>query len=148
MAGHTRRVVLLGAAAATLSGCSLLSRDQVAVVDETPVLQPVLDFAADQIARLTAAVDGGAPNDATLVMLRDNHLAHAGELARIIGVDVPEGSADVDGDLLPTLNRLEAEGTQQATDACLETTPEFAVLLGEIAACRASHSDVLGAIGG
>jgi len=140
--------VLLGAAAVTLSSCSLISRDQVVVVDETPALQPILEFAADQIAKLTAVIDGGSNHEPTLAMVRDNHQAHAEELARILGVDIPAGSDELEGDALAALNQREAEGAEEATTACVEASPQFAVLLGEIAACRASHSDVLGVIGG
>ena|GEM_PF-5375765 len=140
--------MLLGAAAVTLSSCSLISRDQVVVVDETPALQPILEFAADQIAKLTAVIDGGSNHEPTLAMVRDNHQAHAEELARILGVDIPAGSDELEGDALAALNQREAEGAEEATTACVEASPQFAVLLGEIAACRASHSDVLGVIGG
>lgn len=118
------------------------------VVDETPALQPILEFAADQIAKLTAVIDGGSNHEPTLAMVRDNHQAHAEELARILGVDIPAGSDELEGDALAALNQREAEGAEEATTACVEASPQFAVLLGEIAACRASHSDVLGVIGG
>lgn len=150
MAGHTRRAVLLSAATATLGGCALLHREPVPIVDETPVLRSVLDSAVNQSAGLQTALDSGAPATATLEMVRDDHLAHVAELSRILGLD-PESvdTTTTDGeDTLQALLNSETEAYEQAVTACIDAPPQYAVLLGEIAACRASHVDVLEVVGG
>ncbi|GAA4900424.1 hypothetical protein LX16_0575 [Stackebrandtia albiflava] len=144
LSGHTRRAVLWGAGIATLSGCGLVRTDSTPIIDNTGALLPVLRTAADQMAGLQAAIDAGAGHEATLEMLRDDHAAHAEALAKLVGTDPPAGDAVVGDPVVGTLIEQEQAGYDQALEACVAALPEYVVLLGEIAACRASHVDVLG----
>ncbi|GAB3647299.1 hypothetical protein GCM10028833_10980 [Glycomyces tarimensis] len=73
-----------------------------------------------------------------------DHLAHVETLERlllpnVIG-DEGEGAAIAD---VAALAEAEAEGSREAGESCLATVTDYAVLLGEIAACRAAHAAVL-----
>jgi hypothetical protein len=41
------------------------------------------------------------------------------------------------------LAEAESIGSREAADSCLSTDSDYAVLLGEISACRAAHAAVL-----
>ena len=117
------------------------------ITDAPSPLRPLLDFAVDQIARLST-VEVGGQAEPVLDMLLHNHGVHAAELARLIGVAVPEGDATVDADPVAELLELEKDGMEQAVEACVAADATYATLLGEIAACRATHADALEAVHG
>ncbi|HIW63443.1 MAG TPA: hypothetical protein H9881_13370 [Candidatus Stackebrandtia excrementipullorum] len=146
--GHTRRGLFVAAAAVALSGCTASRPQSSPPVDDTPPLRPLLDFASGQVAKLDTAAEQGSLDPATVQMLRDNHAAHAAELARIFGIHVPEGDGALDGDPWEELLRLETEGARQAAEACVAAGPVYATILGEIAACRSAHADALEVLGG
>lgn len=149
----TRRTVLgravAGAlAAGALSGCSWISPEPepphrwLGLLTETRAL----------LARYQAALDAHPGLAERLTPLRDNHRAHLKELARLIG---PQASASPSPKASPVaapedeqaaLRELRtAERDAQATAAalCLKAKPAEAGLLGSIAACRATHREVL-----
>jgi hypothetical protein len=135
--------VLLGTVAVALTGCGLRSEPTM-IVDHTGILRPILQTAADQAAGYQAAVDSGSGHTETLEMLRANHSEHVTTLAKLTGVSAPEGTAaDLGDDPLATLLAAERDAAGQAGTACVETILDYAVVLGEIAACRAAHVDVL-----
>lgn len=140
--GHRRREFLLAGLAVVLStsACSLVP-GQSGDLDTTEVLRPVLKTARD-LARAYDAAAAASNGKAALEMLRDNHSAHAEALAELLG-ESTKADAIEDGWSVDRLRKAEAKAVEQAVDACVGAPSDYAVLLGEIAACRASHRDVL-----
>ncbi|MEH0973728.1 hypothetical protein V6U77_21625, partial [Micromonospora sp. CPCC 205546] len=97
--GHSRRKMLragallaFGGAAAPLTGCGLLDRDD----DPTPGPDPLTPL-LDEALRLAAGHRDAAAAHPTLAGLlapiAEAHRAHAAELARLVGVPLPSTSA-------------------------------------------------------
>jgi hypothetical protein len=138
-------VLLGGVSMLALSGCDLIA-DQHAPINTTDALEPVLASARRMLPSYDAAIEARPDADATLTMLRDNHLAHVETLAKITGQSGKPAEDTVEGlseDPVGALHTAESDGFDEAMAACVAATVEFAVLLGEIAACRATHADVL-----
>jgi hypothetical protein len=83
-----------------------------------------------------------------------DHRAHLDAVRRAMGVPNPSGSpsAAASGSVTPepdqdsartALRTAEQTGQSDATAACLAAVAEYAPLLGSIAACRATHVEVL-----
>jgi hypothetical protein len=163
--GPSRRAVLRAGVGAALvglagSGCDLLSGDPEPPPRPDPLV-PLLAGTAELIVRYDAALAAHAELAATLTPVREAHVAHAGELARLIGTPTPGGASasagapggsagptggSAPGDAQGTLAALRAaeQGARRAAaDACLAADAQRAALLGSIAAARASHVEVL-----
>jgi hypothetical protein len=154
--GCSRRTVLragaLAAVAVTpLTGCELLDRQS----DAPPAdpVAPLVASAQDLAARYDTAILAHPPLADRLRPVADAHRAHAAELARVAGITPSPAStapstsgpaAAVDErSVLAELRAAEQEGREAARQACLAAPADRAVLLGSIAAARASHLEVL-----
>lgn len=138
-------------AVASMSGCSMLGKQEAPVISTGP-LEPVLKEAKSLLASYETVIAEKADLADALSGLRDDHSAHVETLAKILGQDA-KGKADpIDGDLagdaVASLRDAESSAYDSALEACVNTTAEYSVLLGEITACRASHVDALGALDG
>ncbi len=87
---------------------------------------------------------------ARLTSLRDNHRAHATALARLLILPsagpTPPPSADVPAEgnaVFAALLAAEKTAAKEAADAALTAPGWIAGLIGSIAACRATHVEVL-----
>jgi hypothetical protein len=100
---------------------------------------------------------GGYPDlGARLEPLLANHRAHLDALRNAMGLPSPSASpsaataspsASVAADqagALAALRTVEQAARTEAATACLAARAEYAPLLGSIAACRATHAEVLG----
>ncbi|WP_212841068.1 hypothetical protein [Catellatospora sp. IY07-71] len=139
-----------GVAAPALAGCDLFGGP-----DEPPPPDALTGLLAGTHA-LVASYDAALAADTTLTALltplRDTHKAHAAALEAIMSpkpspsaFSLPS-AAPVDGDrkaILAALRTGEASAAKQAAEACVSTTTARAVLVGEIAAARATHVEVL-----
>ncbi|CAM3474849.1 hypothetical protein STSO111631_20640 [Stackebrandtia soli] len=137
-----RRVVLMAgmsAAALSVAGCVPATRGRF-VASHT--LDSALASAERMYAGYAAAIEAGSGGTATLEMVRDNHTAHIEALRRILGRDEPESVETPDASL-DALIEAEKEAAEIAADACVGAAPQYAVLLGEIAASRNCHVAVL-----
>jgi hypothetical protein len=144
--GHTRRRVLgAGGALAglvTLGGCGLFGDDP-----EPPpapdALQPVLDEAL----ALATAYERLVLTRAELKPFGEAHRAHAAELAKVIGVTLPAGSAAPSAAAAPAtpaaLRKAEQAAQKTAAAACKAAPAARAALVGSIAAARATHAEAL-----
>ncbi|ADD41124.1 hypothetical protein Snas_1417 [Stackebrandtia nassauensis DSM 44728] len=141
--GYRRREFLLAGLAAVLStsACTAVSGEPGSL-DSGKVLRPVLKTSRELAAAYEAAAKDHPQLGKTLEVLRDNHSEHAKALARILGDEDGEPAEAGDGSL-DSLRQAESKASKAAVEACAGAPDEFAVLLGEIAACRATHHDVL-----
>ncbi|WP_329108404.1 hypothetical protein OG792_06975 [Micromonospora sp. NBC_01699] len=146
-------LVALATGAGSLSGCGLFG-------DEPPPpppdpLAPLVTEAFDLADRYDVAVAGFPELADRLGPVAQAHRAHAAELARVTGTALPSGSPTVGasagtstpaGDAksaLAALRAAEVEGRETMARACAEAPASRAVLLGTIAAARATHLEVL-----
>lgn len=140
--GRSRRNVLLNVAALAVasqaaSACGVLANTEASSPD------PLAEFYANTVA-LAAIYDRAVPVNPELAPIRDAHRAHAAALAAIIK-PAPPSSAPVVPDGLGPADRKAAEqhGFTEALQLALLVPAERATLLGEIAAARACHLEVL-----
>jgi hypothetical protein len=138
-----RSVFTAAAAAPLLAACDLLDSDP----PPPPPPDPLTDFyqqTAALVQRYETETTAAAASP-ILITIRDAHRAHLTALAAIMkpapsGSPVPAPSATP----APTgLRQAEQLAQQQAIQACMTAPPSRAVLLGEIAAARACHLEVL-----
>ena len=151
--GYGRRQVLGATGAAlsvtTLTGCGLLS-DKPAPQPTPDPLEPLRLEALALAAAYHRAIAAQPGLGARLTPLADDHLAHAAELAKVIGTASPSGvaaspapaGADAAG-LLAALRSAEQSAQRGAATACRQAPAGRAALLGSIAACRATHVEAL-----
>jgi hypothetical protein len=153
--GYPRRTVLsagAGAAvSAVLAGCGLLDRKPAPPPGPDP-LEPVRSQAQDLLDRYEAALAAEPSLAARLTPLRDAHRAHLAELTRVIGTPAPSArpsaaaSTPAGSDPAGTLAALrtaEENARAAAAAVCLAVPAARAVLVASIAACRATHVEVL-----
>lgn len=141
--GYRRREFLLAGLAAVLStsACSAVP-GQNGSLDSTEVLRPVLKTARRLTAAYQAAAEAEPELKNSLEMLRDNHSEHVKILQKLLGES--DGDApSADAESLESLREAESAAAKDAAKACAGAPADYAVLLGEIAACRATHHDVL-----
>jgi hypothetical protein len=154
----SRRVLLRGAvggaAALALGGCDRLggARPQPAAADP---LAELYAGTRSLIRRYELTIAVHATLAVRLKPLLANHRAHLAALAIDMALPTPSGSpqappsASADGvppqppAALAALLTAEKAGVKAASDACLAVPGWRAPLLGSIAACRASHLDLL-----
>jgi hypothetical protein len=155
----TVRVVLtqsrrgfLGVAAlgvASIAGCGIFDGGPDEPAKPDP-LQPVL---AEAVA-LAAAYDRAAAAQPGLAKrltpLAADHRAHIAALSKVIGKAAPSAapgsSAAAGGDAAATLKAMrtaEHAAQKTAVTACRSAAADRAMLVGSIAACRATHAEAL-----
>ncbi|HEX2145702.1 MAG TPA: hypothetical protein VHG10_14470 [Glycomyces sp.] len=127
----TRRGLLVGAAVLTAAGCT----------EETA---QIITSDADLTAALHTARSLARAADALgYSEIAQDHQAHVATLERLLRPnEVTEETAEVPADAA-ALAEAEAAGGSEAAESCLATESNYAVLLGEIAACRAAHAAVI-----
>jgi hypothetical protein len=153
----TRRAVLrgllgvTGAAGVTLTtGCSLFGDSSTS---PPPAPNPLEGFYRDTIAladRYDAALAQVPALAGAITGPRDTHRAHVKALAQALALATPKPSgtptAGPAGDrnaVLAALVQAETKARDAAVEACLSAPNRLAVLLGSIAAARATHLEVL-----
>lgn len=106
------------------------------------------------VSRYNAAISAVGTLSAQLTPLRDAHQAHVTALAAIMkpvpstaavgtsGTATSASPADAKS-ALAALRAFEQSGAKMAIEACVTAPAARATLLGEIAAARASHLEVL-----
>jgi hypothetical protein len=154
--GYPRRVVLAalvgGGAGTALAGCWGTPRPT-----PSPTPHPLADTLAGTVAladRYQITIEAFPDLAEQLQPLLTEHRAHLDALRRAMGVPNPSGSpsASASSSVTPApdqaaartaLRTAEQTGQSDATAACLASAAEYASLLGSIAACRATHVEVL-----
>ncbi|WFE44427.1 hypothetical protein [Verrucosispora sp. WMMD1129] len=143
-------LLALGGAAAPLTGCGLLDRDEPP--PQPDPLTPLLDESRRLAAGLRAAATTHPDLAARLLPLAESHEAHAAELAGLTGVATtsatptaaPSATPPTDRSAaLAELRKSERAGREAAIRACAAAPAERAALLGSIAAARATHLEAL-----
>jgi hypothetical protein len=159
--GRTRRRVLRTAAGsaigvagtAALAGCGLFDSDPEPPPPPDPA-QPVLDGAWALAAAYDRVIAAQPDLAVRLTPMVDAHRAHAAELARVIGAQPtasaaagpapseapPVGTAAA---AVTSLRTAEQAAQKTATALCRTAAPGRAVLIGTIAAARATHAEAL-----
>ncbi|MGC5329473.1 hypothetical protein [Micromonospora sp. DT62] len=142
-------LLALGGAAAPLTGCGLLDRDDDPAPGPDP-LTPLLDESLRLAAGHRDAAAAYPALAGLLTPIAEAHRAHAAELARLIGVPLPSasaaGSPAAPGDQTAAraaLREDERAAREAATRACAAAPAERAALLASIAAARATHVEAL-----
>lgn len=149
----TRRAVLrvagVAAVASTASACGLLRDDPPPPPDAlVPLLASTLALVADYDAVMQTLPQLGA----RLTPLADAHRVHAQEIYDLMGLaspsatPAPNPSRSVPADpagAVTGLRTAEQALAKTATEACLAAPAERAPILGSIAACLATHAEVL-----
>ena len=136
------------AVAASLAGCRP-GGARTGIVVSTDVLLLILVDARNLLTSYERVMADDDNLVEALTGPRDDHAAHVATLARITASGSGPGelvTGDLADDPIGTLTTAETTGFESALDSCVNATPEFTVLLGEIAASRAGHIEALGAL--
>jgi hypothetical protein len=162
--GSSRRAVLraaLGSVVVTAGAAALGACDSPEPTGRTSgIPDPLGDFYRDTaalLARCEATIAAHPELADRLTPQRDDHRAHLAALAREIGPGLdrpsanPSANTSTGSDAVPVgddasleaLIAAEKTGAASARAACLAGPSYRAVLLGSIAAARASHAEVL-----
>ena len=127
----TRRGLLVGAAVLTAAGCT---RETGHITTSDADLTAALRSART----LAAAADTLGFGD-----FAEDHRTHAATLERLLKPNVvAEEIGELPADAA-ALAEAETAASEEAGASCLSTDSDYAVVLGEIAACRAAHAAVL-----
>jgi hypothetical protein len=138
------------AAAYALGGCGLWDHDPSPAPRADP-LEPVRIDALRLAALCDAAVVAHPELASRVNPIREAHLAHAAELARVTGAPSPN-PASASPELAPVggataaliaLRAAEQAAQRTATPLCLAAPPSRAALMGSIVAALATHREVL-----
>lgn len=130
---------VVGPAAQVLSACDLLTPDP------PPPPDPLTEFYLETLALAARYETDSRP---LVAPIRDAHRAHAAALAAIM-YPPPAGASPIPPSNAPSAapaqsaRQAEQKAWQKAVDTCLAAPAERATLLGEIAAARACHLEVL-----
>jgi|SRR5579859_2371656 len=154
----SRRAVLasvLGTGAGlVLSGC-VGHKEPPAPAKPHPLV-PTLAGVQALVDRYQATIPAYSDLSDRLQPLLADHLAHLDAVRRAMGTPASTSAsptespsaaatvADDEGAALKALHDAEQAGQTEATTACLAAPAEYAALIGSIAACRATHVEVLG----
>ena len=151
----SRRAVLGGlagaAAAVALGGC-WPARDKPAARATPHPLAPVVAGTLAMIDRYQATMTAYPDLSTRLTPLLADHRANLDALRRAMGTPSPSAtaSASASASVAPdpagavaALHAAEQAGQAGAAAACLAAVADYAPLLGSIAACRATHVEVL-----
>ena len=150
-----RRTVLTGLAgmgvAVVLGGC-WPAKDKPAARPTPHPLAPVVAGTLALIDRYQVTTATYPDLDTRLEPLLADHRAHLDALRQAMGTPGPTASASASAsasvapdpaDALAALKAAEQTGQTDAVAACLAAPADYASLLGSIAACRATHIEVL-----
>ncbi|MGX6608340.1 hypothetical protein ACWKSP_40420 [Micromonosporaceae bacterium Da 78-11] len=155
--GHRRRRVLgaaagLGLGATLPAGCGLSDDDPEPPAAPDP-LQPLLDESLALAAAYDRALLAQPGLSTRLTPLAADHRAHAAELAAVIGTTLPSGAAPVPSasaapgnaadDAVAALRATEQAAQKTAVAAAKQAPADRVMLVGSIAACRATHAEAL-----
>jgi hypothetical protein len=122
----TRRGLLVGAAVLTAAGCT---RETAQIITSDADLTAALRTARS-LAQGAETLGFGE--------IAEDHLTHVATLERLLRPNtVSEESTEAPTDAA-ALAEAESIGSREAADSCLSTDSDYAVLLGEISACRAA----------
>jgi hypothetical protein len=156
-----RRVLaggLAGAATLALAGChpSLPGASANGASPTPRVIDGALAAALTLLGQFDAAIAAQPSLSARLTPLRADHWTHVTALAKAAGRSVPSAAPaspsaspsaatgfDTPAATLRTLRAAEKSAQADAVQACLSAPGENAELLGSIAACRATHVELL-----
>jgi hypothetical protein len=142
-----------GVAAAGLGGCTWLGGGKPAATTTPHPLESVLTATLALIDRYLAMIAAQATLADRLHPLLADHEADADALRRAMGRPSPSATASVQPSAsaaadpvaaLSDLRGAEQAAQADAVAACLAAPAGYAGLLGSIAACRATHVEVLG----
>jgi hypothetical protein len=143
------RRIFLGAlvGSAALAGCGVFDREPEPAPQPDP-FQPLLDEALTLAASYDRVIAAQPALAARLTPLAEDHRAHAGDLARLIGTTAPSAAPPASapsaaGDTIATLRKAEQAAQKNAAAACKTAPAGRAALAGSIAACRATHAEAL-----
>jgi hypothetical protein len=129
-----------------MAGCGLFDGDPEPPPPPDP-LQPVLDEALALAAECDRLAVTEPDLAARLTPLASDHRAHATELARLIGAEIPStapsASAPAVGGSRADLRKAVQAAQRTATTAARQAPAARAALVGSIAACRATHAEAL-----
>jgi hypothetical protein len=150
--GHTRRRVLAGAvgtaAVTAAAGCGLFDDNEKPKPPDA--LQPLLTEAQTLAATFDAAALAQPSLAKRLTPLAADHRAHVAALAQVIGTTPPSAgpssapaSASDATALVKQLRSAVQTASKNAAAACGTAAADRAALVGSIAACRATHAEVL-----
>jgi hypothetical protein len=156
--GRSRRAVLGGlvgtVAGAALAGCWPNS-DKPKPPPAPHPLTPALGGTQALVEKYQATIAGYPDLAERLQPLLADHQAHLDALRKTMGLPAPSAaasgaapSASVGADqdaAVAALKAAEQSGQTEAVTACLAASAPYAPLLGSIAACRATHVEVLSA---
>jgi hypothetical protein len=156
--GTTRRVLLitgLAGGVASLAGCRG-SDDSGAGGSRAHPLQPTLAGALALVGRYDATIAAQPNLSGRLAPLRADHATHVEALNAAMGRATPSaipsaGASGSPGPAVPTdtkaavaaLRAAEKTAQGDAAKTCISVPAQYAELLGSIAACRATHLEVL-----
>ncbi|MEV4810452.1 hypothetical protein [Micromonospora avicenniae] len=145
-------LLALGAAAAPLTACDPFGREEAAPRPPDP-LRPLLDESLALAAAYRDAATAHTDLAARLNPIAEAHQAHAAELARVLGVELPSAGATPGGTAataatdadatIADLRQRERVGRDGALTACAAAPAARAALVGSIAAARATHLEAL-----
>jgi hypothetical protein len=163
--GLSRRGVLAGAAGlavtgatgAALAGCRLPGIGGAPANSSPTPAHPLSGAISGSLALLSqydATIAAQPTLAARLAPLRAQTWTHVTALSKAAGVPEPSGSAGAGTGASPAapgspqaalaaLAAAERSAANSAVSACLAAAPQHAALLGSIAACRATHLEVL-----
>lgn len=138
----TASVIGLGTAGLTaLPGCSSSEPEPI---DPDPHLVDTLQHTRLLHAGATNLQDAGVGNAEIWQHLLDDYDAHIEALQRLLGPDDDPDALDEEvPDHIEDYQEILRSATFQATESCLASPSELATLLGEIAACRHGHLELL-----
>jgi hypothetical protein len=152
--GRSRRAVL-GGLAGTVAGAALAgcwpNSDKPKPPPAPHPLTPALGGTQALVEKYQATIAGYPDLAERLQPLLADHRAHLDALRKAMGLPAPSaspstvaasGAADQDG-AVTALKAAEQSGQTEAVTACLAASAQYAPLLGSIAACRATHVEVL-----
>jgi hypothetical protein len=117
-------------------------------------LAPTLAGVQAMVDRYQATVAAYPDLEQRLQPLLADHQAHLDAVRRAMGTPSPSASPSASASEAPSvapdqagavaaLKTAEQTGQADATKACLAAPAEYAALIGSIAACRATHVEVL-----
>ena len=153
----SRRAALAGVAGAgaavALGGCWPAKNNPAARPTPHP-LTPVVAGTLALIGRYQGTIAAYDDLGTRLQPLLKEHQVHLDALRRAMGTPISSASATASASAPPSvapdqagalaaLHAAEQAGQAEAAAACLAAAPDYAALLGSIAACRATHVEVL-----
>lgn len=140
------RVTVAGTLAVTApAGCGFIDNDPEPIPEPDP-LQPVLDEARALAAAYDRLAAAQPDLSARITPIAEDHRAHAAELERLIGAATSSASAApsvAPASELAAMRTAEQAAARTANASARTAPADRAMLIGSIAACRATHVEAL-----